>query len=413
MNNNNNNFSLIRNEEINRLGPKYISPIYYNEYNIHEKMKEFGAYEDPNYISTSQNIWKRDETTYINNYCNLLVNNDYDCQYLIVGLDSLIKNMDYIEELYKNPRNDFLILDSKCSIQYLWNKLDNYKLDRMKCYTLLDIHDDMLIKYFEMLYRSCNNYEIINTPIKRLSYNSPLNERYQIINLFTNKTNKYLEIGVEYGHTFSNTHFAFENKVGVDPDPKCSISGIQKCTSDDYFSKILLDMNAETESIDSDDYIDNIIRINDEVIFDVIFIDGMHQTEYILKDLNNSIKVLKDDGIIFIDDILPLNYNEQLKIPRQHYYENGILKYGESWTGDVWKVLYHVLRQYQTCLKEIRVFHNPNYRGVAMIKLCNKFEIADEEIDIINNYDYFNDFSDYVTLLQESINKSNNIINMV
>jgi hypothetical protein len=172
-------------------------------------------------------------------------------------------------------------------------------------------------------------------------------------------------------------------------------------------------MNAETESIDSDDYIDNIIRINDEVIFDVIFIDGMHQTEYILKDLNNSIKVLKDDGIIFIDDILPLNYNEQLKIPRQHYYENGILKYGESWTGDVWKVLYHVLRQYQTCLKEIRVFHNPNYRGVAMIKLCNKFEIADEEIDIINNYDYFNDFSDYVTLLQESINKSNNIINMV
>jgi hypothetical protein len=313
--------------------------------------------------------------------------------------------MDYVEELYKNPRNDFLILDSKCTIQYLWDKLDIYKLDRMKCYTLLDIDDDMLIKYFKMLYLSCKNYEIINTPIKSFSYNSLLNERHQIINFFTDKNNKYLEIGVEYGYTFSNTHFSIENKVGVDPDPKCNIIGIQKCSSDEYFSKIF-DINAEIESIVSDNYIDDTINIHSEVIlFDVIFIDGMHQTEYILKDLNNSIKVLKDGGTIFMDDILPLNYNEQLKIPRQHYYENGILKYGESWTGDVWKVLYHVLKEYQVYLKEIHVFHNSNYRGVAMIKLCKKFEIADEEIAIINNYDYFNDFSDYVTLLQYSMNK--------
>ena len=39
MNNSNNNFSLIRNGEINRIGPNYISPIYYDTYKIHEKIR--------------------------------------------------------------------------------------------------------------------------------------------------------------------------------------------------------------------------------------------------------------------------------------------------------------------------------------------------------------------------------------
>ena len=61
---------------------------------------------------------------------------------------------------------------------------------------------------------------------------------------------------------------------------------------------------------------------NKNIKFDVIFIDGMHQVEYFIRDLNNSIQYLSHDGIIFIDDIIPLNYNEQLKIPIKHYYEN-------------------------------------------------------------------------------------------
>jgi hypothetical protein len=63
-------------------------------------------------------------------------------------------------------------------------------------------------------------------------------------------------------------------------------------------------------------------------------------------DFNNSIKLLNDNGQIFIGDILPLNYNEQLKIPIKHRYENGILKYGEEWTGDIWKFTYYLLLNY-------------------------------------------------------------------
>jgi hypothetical protein len=127
----------------------------------------------------------------------------------------------------------------------------------------------------------------------------------------------------------------------------------------------------------------------------------MHQTEYFLRDFNNSVKVLTNGGSLFIDDILPLTYNEQLKIPRKYYYENGILKYGEEWTGDIWKVVYHIFKNYGDHLlkTEIKYFYNPNYRGVLHLKLINSFEINDSELDTINDYDYFKDFPKYLDYL--------------
>ena len=41
----------------------------------------------------------------------------------------------------------------------------------------------------------------------------------------------------------------------------------------------------------------------------------MHQVEYIIKDIYNSLKYIKINGRIFIDDILPFNEREQKKIP--------------------------------------------------------------------------------------------------
>jgi len=126
----------------------------------------------------------------------------------------------------------------------------------------------------------------------------------------------------------------------------------------------------------------------------------MHQAEYLLRDINNSIKILSDNGTIFIDDILPFNYNEQLKIPIKHYYENGILKYGENWTGDVWKVIYHLIKKHKNSIHEFKYFYNIHFRGIGMFRFKEKMQINPDDIDIINNYDYFNDFSDYVNCLQ-------------
>jgi glycosyltransferase involved in cell wall biosynthesis len=160
MNDSNNNFSLIRNKEINRIGPQFIAPIYYNHFDIHNKMKELDSYEDEKYICNHSPIWKRDDS-YIHKYCNLLTNPDYDFQYCIIGINSLTNNIDKIQELYKNPKNDFLLLDNVNSDNLLFNKLDELNLDRIKCYYLKDHTIEMLIKYFKIMYLSNSNFEII------------------------------------------------------------------------------------------------------------------------------------------------------------------------------------------------------------------------------------------------------------
>ena len=230
------------------------------------------------------------------------------------------------------------------------------------------------------MYLSCDQFEIVKSGyINRPIYNTQFTNRSQVINSLTKSDQKYLEIGVEYGQTFLQTHFKPENKTGVDPDPKFDIIGKEfkftKATSDAFFQD----------------------RFQDR--YDVIFIDGMHQSEFFLRDFNNSIKVLEKDGSIFIDDILPLTYNEQLKIPRKYYYENGILKYGEEWTGDIWKVVYHILKNYSQHILVTKYFYNACYRGVLYLTLNNAFEIPDSEIDVINSYDYFTDFPVYLELL--------------
>ena len=404
MNDSNNNFSLIRNAEINRIGPYYISPIYYDKFSIHEKMKEKNAYEDEKYIYQYSRIWERDQTTYQHKYCNLIINNDYDKQFCIIGLDSLIHELDRIKELYENPRNDFIILENKGTLSYLQERIERYNFKRMKCYSLQDISNEKLINYFKLLYLSVNDYEIISiSDFDKPKFNTKLNTRAQIINTYSNNTDNYLEIGVEYGDTFNTVHF--NEKVGVDPDPKFTptIGEVCKLTSDDYFKEYFeinnnLNNNDNNNNNNDDNNNDKFSII--QKLFDVVFIDGMHQADFVLKDINNTIKVLSKNGTIFIDDILPFNYNEQLKVPLKHYYENNILKYGENWTGDVWKVIYYILMNYKDNLSSFNYYYNSNFRGIALFKIKEYFQIEEFAIDEINNFDYFKDYKNYIHLLE-------------
>ena len=375
MNDNNNNFSLIRNGEINRIGPQYISPMFYDIFNVQDHMKKMDAYEDEIFMTNHSKIWKRNDE-YEHKYCNYVVNNDYDTQYCILGIDSLISNLERIKLLYENPRNDFFILDNKSSLFYLQNKLDNYGFFRFKCYSLIDETLETMSKYFMLQYKSCEKFEIIDNFVYKPKYNTNLMERHLVINHLTNPDDIYLEIGVEGGYTFNNIHFI--NKTGVDPSPSFTSDKIIVETSDDFFSKLELTTK-----------------------YDAVFIDGMHQVEYVVKDINNSINFLNDDGRIFIDDIIPLTFDEQLKIPKKHYYDNGILKYGESWTGDIWKVIFHILVFYSEDI-EFSYYYHLNYRGVAVLQIKNKFQISELDLSIINGYDYFKDFKNYINLLESS-----------
>lgn len=125
-----------------------------------------------------------------------------------------------------------------------------------------------------------NRIEIINSLIKKNGYKS------------------YLEIGVRGGDCIENV--VCESKIGVDPD-KGSKANVY-LTSDAFF------------------------KANSKK-FDIIFIDGLHHSEQVIKDIENSLKFLNDNGTIVMHDCLPTSKRMQ-EIPLQEQNE---------WTGDVWK----------------------------------------------------------------------------
>ena len=160
MNNNNNNFSLIRNSEINRLCGKHLMPQCYAAYNIHGKMKELNAYEDETYLYNRSQIWKRENYEY--KYCNDVINLNHKKQYCIIGLNALKENIEEIRELYNTETNDFFVLENTIKTEELCRELDYLRLDRMKCYAMDDCTDEQLVNYFHLLCRSCEDYHIYN-----------------------------------------------------------------------------------------------------------------------------------------------------------------------------------------------------------------------------------------------------------
>ncbi len=137
---------------------------------------------------------------------------------------------------------------------------------------------------------------------KRLDYNwEKFPSRFEIIqNIITQqKYNNYLEIGCDRNENFSKINI--QNKVGVDP----LRGGTLRMTSDVFFKN-------------------NIKK------FDLIFLDGLHTYEQTIKDIDNSLKILNERGVILIHDCLPKKIWNQI-VPRM---------YGH-WNGDVWKAIVH------------------------------------------------------------------------
>ena len=106
-----------------------------------------------------------------------------------------------------------------------------------------------------------------------------------------------------------------------------------------------------------------------------------------------------------MDDVFPANEREQHKIPIKHVYENGILKYKESWTGDVWKFVYYLIKNNKEKLN-FEIFTHPNYRGVMKFEFNEKVKISPDAINEIENYTYEKDFEEYFDLIMSNKKKA-------
>ena len=190
--------------------------------------------------------------------------------------------------------------------------------------------------------------------------------RTEIINRLIKKYNykKYLEIGAPYQpkrelRNFDNINIeykfcidpnpGFENKTNI-CDGQCPVDFIG--TSDDYFSSI-----------------------DKSVKFDIIFIDGLHHHEQVLKDISNSLVHLNENGIIVCHDCLPTIERQQL-VPRTNQM---------WWTGDTWKALAK-LRIEATDL-EIRVVDTD--WGCGLIKKGSNIPYTPKNQENVLEYSYF------------------------
>ena len=124
----------------------------------------------------------------------------------------------------------------------------------------------------------------------------------------------------------------------------------------------------------------------------------MHQVEYVLRDFNNSVKCLNNNGYILLDDILPINESEQNKMPEKYIYKDKILKSNCFWTGDVWKFLFYLISNYSDYIT-LNIYRSKYYRGVVKIQLKNRIQIPNDVLDEINSYTYKSDFITYVKQL--------------
>jgi glycosyltransferase involved in cell wall biosynthesis len=153
-----NNFSLIRNSEINRLGPQFIVPQAYADYKIDDAMRKRNGFEEPTPNWWALPMWKRENFT--NKYCNSLINLNHKKQYCILGYKCLMECIESIRELYANPENDFLVLENGMTKEDLCRILDSLKLSRMRCYAMSDCTWDQLRAYFFLIYKSTEDHEV-------------------------------------------------------------------------------------------------------------------------------------------------------------------------------------------------------------------------------------------------------------
>jgi hypothetical protein len=131
--------------------------------------------------------------------------------------------------------------------------------------------------------------------------------RINLINFYLESRSNptYLEIGVHTGDTLMNIRSFIKDSV----DPLDTTPAKYVMTSDEFFERIAPTLPYK---------------------YDVIFIDGLHHTEQVDKDIANSLLFLKDDGVVILHDCNPINEMRQ-RVPADF----DIWKYG--WNGDVWK----------------------------------------------------------------------------
>ena len=143
-------------------------------------------------------------------------------------------------------------------------------------------------------------------------------QRYDIINNFISARNygSFLEIGTNHGDTLRRVICPV--KVSVDPD--ICTPATHHMTSDAFFASTTAGM------------------------YDIIFIDGLHEHNQVMRDIHNSLQHLNPNGVIVMHDCSPSAEDEQAY--------SSVSMNDRVWLGTVWKayVVARATLPYEMCV---------------------------------------------------------------
>jgi hypothetical protein len=197
----------------------------------------------------------------------------------------------------------------------------------------------------------------------------------------TGKYKTYLEIGTHKGMSLFPLKCKY--KIAVDPSFKISSKDKKK-----WLLKNPYNFRNKYFDLTSDDFFKQ--NENDIRKQDLIFIDGLHTFEASLKDVLNSLKHLKSNGVIMMHDCFPPH--EVAAMPLGSFEEGkkrSIKGWNGEWCGDVWKTISYLKENYADVLD---IFVLDTDYGLGIVKLKNEtpsiLDLNKESYERINKLDY-------------------------
>jgi len=169
-------------------------------------------------------------------------------------------------------------------------------------------------------------------------------KRWDVINRFghTHGYTSYLEIGLSAGKNFRRVTFA--DKTSVDP------AQTQYAHADPTFK------------MPSDVFFETIARPEGRA-YDLVFIDGLHESMQVDKDIAGALACLNPGGTVMLHDCNPIDEARQ-RVPRTQ----------RAWNGDVWKsvVRFRATNTRYGCL----VVDADQGLGIIQADIDSNFELA-------------------------------------
>jgi hypothetical protein len=169
--------------------------------------------------------------------------------------------------------------------------------------------------------------------------------RWDVLNHIAKRigAKRYLEIGVADGSCMRQIDVA--EKWGVDPNPQAVASAtvFVPSTSDAFFATVAKNVGK----------------------FDLVFIDGDHMAEQVLREVSAALDILTPHGVIVLHDCNPHTEAMQ-EVPA---------RVGE-WTGDVWKAIVR-LRRHGCALRVV----NSDY-GVGVLIPTWPLNVGPSPLDV-------------------------------